>query len=67
LEGTILARAGAQGLDGIIVTDTRAPQTNFDNLLSAVERSGRSASCVVAPSLLRISPVPIRAIEEAAP
>jgi len=62
-----LLRTGAQGLDGIIVTDTRAPQTNFDNLLSAVERSGRSASCVVAPSLLRISPASIRAVEEATP
>jgi hypothetical protein len=27
-----LSRAGAKGLDGIIVTDTRAPQAMFDNL-----------------------------------
>jgi hypothetical protein len=26
---TALIRTGAQGLDGIIVTDTRAPQTNL--------------------------------------
>jgi len=62
-----LARAGAQGLDGIIVTDTRAPQANFETLLATAELSGQPAGCVVAPSLLRISPVPIRAIEEAAP
>jgi DNA-binding MarR family transcriptional regulator len=61
-----LVRAGAQGLDGIIMTDTRAPQANFDNLLSAVELSGLPTGCVVAPSLLRISPVPISAMEEAA-
>jgi DNA-binding MarR family transcriptional regulator len=54
---TALMYAGTQGLDGIIVTDTRAPQANFDNLLSAVELSGRPSSCVVAPTLLRISPV----------
>jgi hypothetical protein len=59
--------AGAQGLDGIIVTDTRAPQANFDYLRSAVELSGLPAGCVIAPSLLRISPVPISAVEEAAP
>jgi hypothetical protein len=64
---TVVLRTGTQGLDGIIVTDTRAPQTNFDNLLSAVELSGRPASCVVAPSLLRISPASMRAAEEATP
>ena len=64
---TALLRTGAQRLDGIIVTDTRAPQANFDNLLSAVELSGRTPSCIVAPSLLRISPASIRAVEEAMP
>jgi DNA-binding MarR family transcriptional regulator len=62
-----LVHAGAQGLDGIIVTDTQAPQANFDYLRSAVELSGLPAGCVVAPSLLRISRVPISAEEEAAP
>jgi DNA-binding MarR family transcriptional regulator len=62
---TALVRTGAQRLDGIIVTDTRAPQANFDNLLSAVELSGRPPGCVVAPNLLRISPASIRAVEEA--
>ena len=63
---TALLRASTRGLDGIIVTDTRAPQANFDNLLSAVERSNRPASCVVAPALLRITRVPIPVVEEAA-
>ena len=64
---TALLRAGAQGLDGVIVTDTRAPQANFDTLLAAVEMSGQPAGGVIAPSLLRISPAPLRAIEQAAP
>jgi DNA-binding MarR family transcriptional regulator len=64
---TALMRAGAQGLDGIMLTDTRAPQTNFDNLLSTVELSGLPTGCVVAPSLLNISPATIRALEEATP
>ncbi len=63
---TALVRAGAHGLDGIIVTDTRAPQANFDALLAAVELSGQPPDCVVAPSLLRISPLPMRAVEDAA-
>jgi hypothetical protein len=49
------------------VNDTRAPQANFETLLATAELSGQPAGCGVAPSLLRISPVPIRAIEEAAP
>jgi len=63
---TAVSRLGTQRLDGIIVTDTRAPQVNFDNLRSVVELNGLSADCVVAPSLLRISPLPMRAIGEAA-
>jgi DNA-binding MarR family transcriptional regulator len=50
-----LCRAGDRGLDGLIVTDTRAPQAVFDHLLSAVELSNLSLDSVVAPSLLRIS------------
>jgi DNA-binding MarR family transcriptional regulator len=62
---TALSRAGVRGLDGIVVTDTRAPQASFDNLLMAVERKNLPASCVIAPSLLRISPVQASATEEA--
>jgi len=65
--GAALLRAGSRGLDGIIVTDTRAPQASFDSLVSAPELSGRSPACVVAPSLLRISPVSPQIVEEAAP
>ena len=64
---TALVRVGPRGLDGIIVTDTQAPQANFDSLLAAVELSGRPAGCVVAPSLLRISPAPLQLVEEAVP
>ena len=53
---TALSRDGARRIDGIMVTDTRAPQASFDNLRLAVEFYGLSAGCVVAPSLLRISP-----------
>jgi hypothetical protein len=63
---TALMCVGPRGFDGIIVTDTRAPQANFDSLLAAVAQSGLPAGCVVAPSLLRISPVPLRMVDEAA-
>jgi DNA-binding MarR family transcriptional regulator len=59
-----LLLAGVRGVDGVIVTDTRAPQASFENLLSAVELSKLPAGCVVAPNLLRISQVLIPAIEE---
>jgi len=56
-----------RGLDGIIVTDTRTPQANFERLLSSTEMSGRPAGWVLAPSLLRISPNATQPAEEAAP
>jgi DNA-binding MarR family transcriptional regulator len=64
--GAALMHSGPDGLDGIIVTDTRTPQANFERLLLAAELSGRPAGWVVAPSLLRISPNSTHAIEEAA-
>lgn len=60
-----LRRAGAAGLDGIIVTDTRAPQASFDELRRASERHGLGTR-IVAPSLLRISPEPVAEEEFAA-
>lgn len=63
---TALMRAGPRGLDGIIVTDTQTPQASFDSLLSATELGRPPASRVVAPSLLRISAVPFRMVDEAA-
>jgi DNA-binding MarR family transcriptional regulator len=62
-----LRRSSPGWLDGIIVTDTRTPQASFERLLSAAELSGRPTSWIVAPSLLRISPNPTHAVEEAAP
>ena len=60
-------RSAPRRLDGIIVTDTQAPQVNFERLLSAAELSGWPSSFVVAPSLLRISPNWLHQVEEAAP
>jgi DNA-binding MarR family transcriptional regulator len=62
-----LMRSGPRRLDGIIVTDTRAPQANFERLLSVAELSGWASGSVVAPSLLRISPNSVHQVEEAAP
>jgi DNA-binding MarR family transcriptional regulator len=59
-----LLLAGVRGLDGVIVTDTRAPQASFENLLSAAELNSLPVGCVVAPILLRISQVLIPVIEE---
>jgi len=45
----------ARCVDGIILTDTQAPQASFDALLSIACRSGLPECAVLAPSLLRIS------------
>jgi DNA-binding MarR family transcriptional regulator len=45
------------GLDGIILTDTQSPQASFENLSSLAEQSGLPRHSVLAPSVLRISPV----------
>ena len=47
----------AGGIDGIILTDTQSPQASFDSLSSLAELSGLPRHSVVAPSVLRISPV----------
>jgi DNA-binding MarR family transcriptional regulator len=60
----LLAGVRGRGLDGVIVTDTRAPQASFENLLSAAELSSLPGGCVVAPILLRISQVSKPVIEE---
>jgi len=58
--------AGASGLDGVIVTDTTAPQLRFEALLSSAAASGLAAGRILAPDLLGISqqamPVPLRSI-----
>jgi DNA-binding MarR family transcriptional regulator len=59
------ARALAAGapLDGLIVTDTRAPQARFDELIAAAAAYGFAPHQIVAPKLLGIS---LRAATEAA-
>ena len=59
-----LAAAQQQGaFDGVILTDTQAPQRRFDELIASGPAYGLSADCVVAPNLLGISrltvPVPV--------
>jgi DNA-binding MarR family transcriptional regulator len=63
---TALRCAEHRGLDGIIVTDTRAPQANFDQLRSAAGLDGGLGDRVVAPTLLRIS-LTVPMAEETAP
>jgi DNA-binding MarR family transcriptional regulator len=55
-----LATAQQQGaFDGVILTDTQAPQRRFDELVASGPASGLSAVCVVAPNLLGISRLPV--------
>jgi DNA-binding MarR family transcriptional regulator len=57
--------AGPSGLDGVILTDTQAPQARFEALLASAGDQGMTACCILAPSLLAVSRMPARA--EAAP
>jgi DNA-binding MarR family transcriptional regulator len=55
-----LAAAQQQGaFDGVILTDTQAPQRRFDELIASGPAFGLAAVCVVAPSLLGISRMPV--------
>jgi DNA-binding MarR family transcriptional regulator len=54
-----LAAAQQQGaFDGVILTDTQAPQRRFDELIANGPAYGLSALCVVAPNLLGILRLP---------
>jgi DNA-binding MarR family transcriptional regulator len=58
--------AGAGGLDGIILTDTEAPQARFDELLAICAAQGFAPGATLAPSLLGVSMMPTpAAIEDA--
>ena len=57
VEAQGLAEMGS--LDGVIVTDTRTPQSCFDKLVAAAAAHGLAPSCIVAPKLLGISPNPV--------
>ena len=50
--------AGPGGIDGIILTDTAAPQARFEQLLASAARHGFAPGSIVAPSLLGISTMP---------
>jgi DNA-binding MarR family transcriptional regulator len=50
--------SGPGGLDGIILTDTEAPQARFEQLAMHAAMHGFAADCIVAPSLLGVSAVP---------
>ena len=50
--------AGPGGLDGIILTDTEAPQARFEQLLASAAAHGFAAGSVVAPTLLGVSANP---------
>jgi len=56
--GAARLAAGPGGLDGIILTDTEAPQARFDELLAIGAAYGFAAGAIVAPSLLRVSAMP---------
>jgi DNA-binding MarR family transcriptional regulator len=62
---------GPEGLDGVILTDTIAPQSRFEQLLASAPEHGLAACCVLAPNLLGVSRSPIAAppaaVAEAAP
>jgi DNA-binding MarR family transcriptional regulator len=47
--------SGPGGLDGIILTDTEAPQASFEQVLASAARHGFAAGSVVAPTLLGVS------------
>jgi hypothetical protein len=55
------ARASPAPLDRLMLTDTRAPQMRFEELLAAAQQHGLRPDQLVAPSLLGISVVSARA------
>ena len=50
-----LAIAGADGIDAVVLTDLRAPQTTFDRLVTEASAAGLDATRILAPTLLNIS------------
>ena len=55
------ALAGPVPLDGLILTDTQAPQTRFDELIVGAAAQGFAPRQIVAPGLLGISARPVAA------
>jgi DNA-binding MarR family transcriptional regulator len=58
--------AAPDGIDGIVLTDTRSPQASFDRLCALAEQHGFAPDKVAAPRLLGISAAPSAALERAA-
>lgn len=56
--GAARQAAGESGFDGVILTDTRAPQARFEELSAAAAAHGLAACRIVAPSLLGVSERP---------
>jgi DNA-binding MarR family transcriptional regulator len=59
--------AGENGLDAVVVTDTRTPQASFDAAVIAMLRQGLGADRILAPLLLRITPESAREGKRIAP
>jgi len=60
-----LARAGG-GLDGFLITDTLAPQSRYDRMVTDSAGAGFPAEYIMAPHLLRITQVAnVQAMEAA--
>ena len=56
--------AGPDGLDGVILTDTEAPQARFEQLLADAAAHRFAAGSVVAPILLGVSASPASTVME---
>jgi hypothetical protein len=53
------ALADPASLDGLILTDTQAPETRFDELIAGVAASGLDLRQIVASKLLGMSALPV--------
>jgi DNA-binding MarR family transcriptional regulator len=56
--GDLAAAHAEGGLDGVILTDTLAPQLRFEELAASASDHGLAPSSILAPSLLGISRLP---------
>jgi len=59
--------AAPHPLDGVVLTDTGAPQASFDWLCALAAEAGFAPDSIVAPRLLGISPGPAAEASSAAP
>jgi hypothetical protein len=59
--------ASPHGLDAIVLTDTRSPQTSFEQLCALTAQDGFPPDSVIVPRLLGISPIPASPAKAVAP